>query len=473
MLNTIHPLRSRRLVLLVALSISLCAVATVPGIAAAAAANTPANAARIEKTTYKGWDVYRLTNGLISLDLAPQIGGRAIQLHLGEKEFFFVNRDLAGQVLPESKNNLSAGWANYGGDKVWPAPEGYANDDEWPSIPYYILDGSAYAYSVVTDTPAEVAAKVVSPPDPRTGVQFERTFHVYAGTTRIKVEQVMRNISKRQVRWGIWHLIQNDAADAQDPSKPNPELYVYIPINPKSIYPDGFTHIYGDVRHPSDEIVDHGRLLRIHYLYRVGKVGVDSSAGWLAIVNGQKDIGLVENFKHFPDRDYPDRSSVEAWNDGPGIISRTAFDQTLTGDLHKTPYFLESEVLSPLATLDPGEQYEFTVYWSPTSVPNPVHKAVWAGAISEPLTASKEGNQITLRGVFGVFTPGTLEAQFYSAMGAIIDHQTLESVDPREVVRLDKTVALPADTYRVSILVRDAEGENRGFLGNVILQPPR
>ena len=471
MTTQLESRRDRRLILHAAFCFLLYAGGARAAVAAAAASAAPANAARIEKAQYRGWDVYRLTNGIVSLDIAPQIGGRAIQLHLGEKEFFFVNPDLAGQVLPESRNNPAAGWANYGGDKAWPAPEGYANDDEWPSIPYYILDGSRYEYAVVTDTPAEVAAKVTSPPDPRTGVQFERTFHVYAGTTRVKVEQVMRNISRRQVRWGIWHLIQNDAADAQDPTKPNPELYAYVPINPKSIYPGGFNHIYGDARHPSDEVVDDGRVLRIHYLYRVGKVGVDSSAGWLAVVNGQKDIGLIENFKYFPERDYPDRASVEAWNDGPGIISRTAFDQTLTDDLHKTPYFLESEVLSPLATLDPGEQYEFTVNWSPTSVSNPVHEADWAGAVSEPLSASKAGNQVTLRGVFGVFTPGTLEAQFCNAIGQIIDHQTLQEVDPREVVRLDKTLPVSVDAYRVSILVRDTDGENRGFLGNVILQP--
>jgi hypothetical protein len=428
------------------------------------------NAARIEKTQYKGWDVYRLTNGIISLDIAPQIGGRAIQLRLGEKEFFFVNPDLAGQVLPESHNNPTAGWANYGGDKVWPAPEGWQNNDEWPSIPYYVLDGSKFDFATVTETPAEVAVRVTSPPDPRTGVQFERTFHVYAGTTRVKVEQVMRNTSRRQIRWGIWHLIQNDAADAGDPSKPNPDLYMYVPINPKSIYPDGYTHIYGDAKHPSDEVIDGGRLLRIHYLYRVGKVGLDSSAGWMAVVNGQKNIGLVENFDYFPEREYPDRASVEEWNDGPGVISRTSFDQTLADDPRRTPYFLESEVLSPFARLDPGGQYEFTVYWSPTSVTNPVHDAVWAGAVSKPLSADAEGSQVRLRGVFGVFTPGTLEAQFYNTIGQIIGRQTLQAVDPREVVRLDKSVPLSADAYRVSVLVRDSDGENRGFLGNVILK---
>ncbi len=430
----------------------------------------PSSSAKVEKTRYKGWDVFRLSNGLISLLVAPDIGGRAIQLQLGDEEFFFVNADLAGKVLPPEQNDGKSGWANYGGDKVWPAPEGWISDSEWPSIPYYVLDGSKFKSEVINETPLEVALRVTSPPDPRTGVQFARTFHVYAGTTRIKVDQVMRNISRRQIRWGIWHLVQHDAADARDPSKPNPELYMYVPLNLRTIFPEGYYKVYGDARHPSYEVVDGGRMLRIHYLYRVGKVGADSDRGWIAVVNGQKNLCFVENFKYFPSTEYPDNASVESWNDGPGTISRGPYDQTLPDDPKKTPYFLESEVLSPFATLSPGEEYVFRVYWSPTRLPNPILEAVWAGAISERFSVKVDGAQVTFRGVFGVFTPGTVEAVFYSKLGEELAHTILQAVDPREVLRLERTVPLPPEAFRVSLLVRDADGENRGFLGNVILR---
>ncbi len=430
--------------------------------------------AKLEKTQYRGWNVYRLSNGVVNLYIAPDIGGRAIQLQLGDQEFFFVNADLAGKVLPPEQNNLKAGWANYGGDKVWPAPEGWMSDEEWPSIPYYILDGSKFDAEGVTNNASEVALRVTSPRDPRTGVQFVRTFHVYAGTTRIKVEQVMRNISRRPIRWGIWHLVQHDAADARDPSKPNPELYMYVPLNPHSRFPEGYTKPYGDARHPSYEVLDGDRMLRIHYLYRVGKIAADSDRGWYAVVNAQKNICFVENFKCFPGAEYPDNASVESWNDGPGIISRGPFDQTLADDPKQTPYFLESEILSPYAALEPGEEYSFPVYWSPTRAPNPIVNAVWAGAISEALTGRVGGNRVTLKGVFGVFTPGTAEAVFYSKLGEELARETLQAVDPREVFRPDKSVPVPAGAFRVSVMVRDAGGENRGSLGNVLLnQYPR
>lgn len=434
------------------------------------AAPAPLFEAKLESTEFDGWKAYRLANGIITLYVTPEIGGRAIQLQLGDESYFFVNKQFEGKILPESQDNLKSGWANYGGDKVWPAPEGWMNDHEWPSIPYYILDGSRFKSEVVKNTPQEVAVRVTSPPDPRTGVQFIRTFHVFAGTTRVQVDQVMRNISKRQIRWGIWHLIQNDASDANDPSKPNPELYVYIPLNAHSMFPTGNYHPYGDARNPSYQAINHGHMLRIHYEYRVGKVAADSNEGWYAVVNGQKNSCLVESFKYFSGKEYPDNASVESWNDGPGHISRGPFFQTLPDDPKQTPYFLETEVLSPYATLDPGQDYEFTVHWAPTRLPNPIVKAVWVGAISKPLSAEVSGDQVTLKGVFGVFVPGEAEAVFYSSMGEELSRQKLQPVDPRQVVRLDKTVPLPADAFRVSLRVVDAEGQNRGFLGNVILK---
>jgi hypothetical protein len=436
------------------------------------AAPPAAYPAKIEQTQYRKWNVYKLSNGLVSLFIAPEIGGRAIQLQLGEQEYFFVNKDLEGKVLTESENNLDAGWANYGGDKVWPGPEGWTNDGEWVSVPYYILDGAPYQAEVVVDTAAESAVRVTSPRDPRTGVQFFRTFHVYADTTRIKVDQVMRNISRRQVRWGIWHLIQNDAAEAADSSHPNPDLYMYIPLNPHSKYPEGYYKPYGDARHPSYEVIDGGRMLKVHYLYRVCKAAADSSAGWYAVVNGQKNIALVESFKYFPDQEYPDGASVETWNDGPGIISRGPFDQVLPDNPKKTPYFLESEGMSPYATLEPGEEYSYPIHWSPTRVPYPLSgEPTSGGVVSEPFTGNLNGTTVRLKGVFGVFTPGNLQADFLSAKGEELSHVALQGVDPREVVRLDEIVPCPLNAFRVSLTARDRDGENRGVLGNFILRP--
>ena len=149
-----------------------------------------------------------------------------------------------------------------------------------------------------------------------------------------------------------------------------------------------------------------------------------------------------------------------------------SFNQTLADDLKKTPYFLETEGMSPYATLEPGEEYSYPIYWSPTRMSNPISTdPTSGGVVSEPLTGRIDGTTVTLKGTFGVFTPGTLQAEFFSPMGEELSHVTLMDVDPREVVRLDKTVPLPPDAFRVNLTARDRDGENRGYLGNVILRP--
>ena len=424
----------------------------------------------LERVQYNGWTAFLMTNGIVTLIIAPDIGGRAIQLRLGDQDYFFVNKTLAGKVLSHSENDVNSGWANYGGDKVWPAPQGWMDDEHWPGPPYYELDGSKFQAEVLRDGGSEAAVRVTSPPDPGTGIQFVRTFHVFAGTTRVEIDQVMRNISHRRVRWGIWDNIQNDASDSANPTKPNPEIYMYVPINPKSRYPNGCYVLFGDVRHPSYQIVQGGQMLGIHYLYRVGKVAVDSSAGWYALVNGQKDLGLIETFRYSPTSDYPDGASVESWNNGPGVISLGPYDMTLPDDIRKTPYIMESEVLSPYATLDPGQEYSFPVYLLPTRISNPVQDVVQAGAVCQPLSAKVESRQVSLHGVYGVFQPGILEAVFYSASGEELTHVQLMLVDPRTVVKLDKSVVLPPQAFRVSLRVLDSNGENLGYLGNTVLK---
>jgi hypothetical protein len=53
--------------------------------------------ARLENINYRGWNATRLSNGLVSLIIVPDIGGRAIQLLLGDRELFFVARSIRSQ----------------------------------------------------------------------------------------------------------------------------------------------------------------------------------------------------------------------------------------------------------------------------------------------------------------------------------------------------------------------------------------
>ena len=97
-----------------------------------------------QTTTYKGWNAYVLKNDFVQLHVVPEIGGRVIQYTFGKKDFFWINPKLAGKTSLKTGLDPEGGWLNYGGDKLWPAPQGWDNDRQWPGPPDAVLDGQPY-----------------------------------------------------------------------------------------------------------------------------------------------------------------------------------------------------------------------------------------------------------------------------------------------------------------------------------------
>lgn len=424
----------------------------------------------LEQKDYRGWHCYKLSNGLVSLFVAPDIGGRVIQVELGDHPFFFVNAELAGKVFPPEENGGGKGdWKNYGGDKLWPAPQGWESDDQWPGPPDPILDGGKYTAEIAGQTPEHAAVTLSSPPDPRTGVQLGRTVHLFPGSTQVRVDCTMKNISRRPVRWAIWEVTQQDAADPRNPGTFNQDLWAYCPMNLHSFHPNGFYPMFGQANHPAFRPDSGNALLAVHYEDRVGKVGLDSDGGWLAVVNGRSDHCFVAKFTFFPQATYPDHASVEFWLNGAGefIINGNAI--TNAADPKETPYLMETEILSPLVRLEPGEDYHFRTDWFATRCPKPVVEVTSAGAVSKRLRLSVGNERSLLEGVFGVFYRGRAEAVFKARDGKIVGREDLGTVHPETVFRLSKNLRLPQDAFRVSVTVVDEDGQNRGVLGNAVV----
>jgi hypothetical protein len=74
---------------------------------------------------YKGWKVRSLESRWIKLYITPHLGGRIIQLEMDGFEFFFVNPLLAGKELDSTRLGEHGSWLNFGGEKIWPAPQGW------------------------------------------------------------------------------------------------------------------------------------------------------------------------------------------------------------------------------------------------------------------------------------------------------------------------------------------------------------
>ena len=423
-------------------------------------------------SSYKGWKSLCLSNGLVELQVLPDIGGRIIQFKLGGKEFLWVDSKQAGK-LPAS-NGLAAegGWFNVGGDKLWPAPQGWANDQQWPGPPDAVLDGQPYTLENLPAKRGETAIRLTSGKDPRSGIQFSRVVRLFEESTRVSFEATMKNVDTKPRRWGIWAHTQLDGGKA-DGSGYNPLLQAWCPLNPQSKFPKGYDVIFGETNNPSFQPDAARGLMRVQYQYKVGKIGLDSPAGWVATVDGACGAVFVQRFVFEPKQEYPDGSAVEFWHNGVGQIHAYNKDMVMPTNAAENPYVFESEVLSPFAPLKPGQSYTWRYDWYACNIGGdfPVVDCSGAGVVAEPLAAEWSSGKAQLKGRFGVFTPGTLRAEFANARGRRLLALDLPlTVSPLKPVVLDTAVAGPTGAVSVKLVLIGADGKAVGELAKADLR---
>ncbi len=422
-------------------------------------------------TGYRGWKAIELSNGLIEVQVVPAIGGRVIQYKLGDFEYFFVNEALAGKHPPPSGLGPDGEWLNYGGEKLWPAPQGWDNDNQWAGPPDAVLDGSPHEAVILSESENAGAVRLTSRKDPRSGIQFSRTLRVFPNSTRMAIEARMTNIDTKPRRWGIWSVVQQDAA-GRDGDGHETKLRVYIPINPKSVFPNGYQVLFGLANNTTWQGDGRGRMMRVHYQRRVGKIGMDCSAGWLATVNGSAGRVFVQRFPYFPDKAYPDRSSVEIWSHGLGQFIVDGETIELSEDPLECPYFIETEVLSPFATLKPGESYTFRYDWYAAVIGGdyPVLDCTEAGVVCEPFVARVDRGKLLLSGRFGVFHRGTAGLVFRDGEGKELSRSKQRwPVTPSKPFVLSSELAAappPAGAAAVELVIYDESGRELGRLAH-------
>lgn len=417
----------------------------------------------LSRSEFAGWKSWQLTNGLIELQIVPEIGGRVVQFRLGDKAFFWINPQLAGTVPPPGGLGPDGSWLNYGGDKLWPAPQGWDNDRQWPGPPDAVLDGSPYA--VETDLP-NASLRLTSGDDPRSGIRFSRVIRVFPGSTRVSIDATMQNIDAKPRRWGIWAHTQLDGGRT-DGTGHNPEMNAWCPVNRKSHFPKGYRVIFGAEDNPSFQPDRERGLMRVQYQYQVGKIGLDSRAGWVATVDGSSGAVFVQRFTFAADREYPDGSSVEFWLNGVGKIHAYHKDIELKNDPRENPFVFESEVLSPFARLQPGQSYTWHYDWYAAQIGGnyPVVDCTDAGVTAEPLVARVGPGKLHLHGRFGVFSPGTVRAVLrHVSETRMKTFDLVHNVSPGQPLIVRASVDAPADVDLVSLELVDAENNCLGEL---------
>ena len=428
----------------------------------------------VSDATYHGWKSLCLSNGLVELQVLPDIGGRIIQFTLGTKEFLWVNPQLAGKQPPANGLTQDGGWFNVGGDKLWPAPQGWANDQQWPGPPDAVLDGQPYQLERLPCDSGQAAIRLTSGKDARSGIRLSRVVRLFGGSTRVSFEATMENIDSKPRRWGIWAHTQLDGGNAGGTGH-NQLLNAWCPLNPQSKFAKGYNVIFGDANNPSFQPDAARGLMRVGYQYKVGKIGLDSGAGWAATVDGGTGAVLVQRFVFESKKEYPDGSSVEFWLNGVGQIHAYNKDMVMSDNAIENPYVFESEVLSPYARLQPGESYTWSYDWYAANIGGdfPVVDCSTAGVVAVPLSVEWSAGQARLTGRLGVFAPGSLRAEFTDAQGHQLEKADLPiRVSPLRPVVLDCLVAVPAGAVSVTLVLTGTDGKAAGELARAATRKP-
>lgn len=422
---------------------------------------------RIEATDYKGWHAQQVSNRWVQLIVVPQNGGRLMQVTFEGHPYLFVNPKYQGKYRPPNPSQ----WFNYGGDKLWLLPEGNDDEQHWAGGSDLIDDGPYIFRKISEGEHCEI--ELEGSPDPRTGIQFRRTIRLDADSPRIRFHATMKNTTGHSVEWSMQSVSQYDTADPSAPSRSNSGFRAFAAANPASSYLNRYHVRFGPAENPSVSVRDDG-LFVLHYVHMAAELWLDSTAGWLAVVDGNSKYGMVERFQFAQSPPYPGKASIIFWTNGPELKLNADGEASLSSGEDGSPYYMEAEINSPLCPLRPGEACNLDTEWFPTRVEPDLHSVTEAGIVARPLRANRlENGKIKLAGVFGVFFEGRLVAHFYDHHGSELQNVPVRNVDPTQLVTLETEVALAGKPARISLHLEDNNGLDRGSLQEVQVSSPR
>lgn len=275
----------------------------------------------MEIVAYQGWHhCVRLSNGIIELLVTTDVGPRVIRCGFvgGDNEFAEYEEWLG--------KSGGAEWRNYGGHRLWHAPEHpvrtYAPDND----PVTVEDHGAFV-------------RFIQPVEASTGIQKEMDITVASAAARVRVVHRLRNTNLWGVELAPWAL-----------SVMAPGGTAIIPLPPRGshgakLLPSGTLVLwpYTDLADPRWTWGTHYVLLRQDpQATTPQKIGTMAHKGWIAYA--RKGHLFVVHITQQPERPYPDwGSAVESFTNGR---------------------MLEIETLGPLEVVAPGAAVEHVEEWS-------------------------------------------------------------------------------------------------------------
>jgi len=272
----------------------------------------------IKPAVFKGWKVWDMQNGQIRLLVAPDIG-RIVYFARWEesrwgRNVLWLNSELYGKTGQSRKN-----YRNYGGDKVWNAPQARWG---WPPDP--ALDAGPYSACI------DRGQLTILGPYGDEGIRLMRRI-VLMDDGQVKIVNSIQ--SRKSSEWSIWPVAQVD-----DPA------FVTIPAIPSVDFPDGWRPYSNSVPPPSSiklgPTIDVVRDPKTSF-----KVAAGMNLGW-ACASWASDRFQISGHGASLRGAYPDK--------GAAIQIYSSADPT--------PY-MELELPSPIMRLTPGKWEHWVVLW--------------------------------------------------------------------------------------------------------------
>jgi hypothetical protein len=418
---------------------------------------------------FEGWQAREISNAWVKLVIVPQLGGRLMQVVFDGHAYLFVNPKYKGQYFPPSEGAEKGKWFNYGGDKIWPLPEGTEDEHHWPGPLSDVLDDGEYKFQVLSEG-SRCAVKLEGVADARTGLQYSREITLLSDSPAVKFHAVMKNSSHRRIEWSMQSVTQYDTEDASKPAGYNREFWAFAPANPHSAYLEKY-HVRSGLANDPSFSVSAG-WFRLHWLPLMNEVWLDSREGWIAVVDGISRYAMVERFTFHPGAEYPGKASVIFYKNGATLEIDQQGQPALTSHQpDSAPRYMEAELNSPMVALEPGQTYAMDTEWFPVRAGKELSGVTKSGVAGTTLVAQRTANGIQLRGTFGVFFAGTLKAQLCDRRKTLLATVDLGHVDPREFITLEKEIAAPEAAEHVTLHLVDLHGVDRGPLGTASVQP--
>lgn len=322
------------------LALLSCSAVVAAGVAAPAVA---AGRVRVERITYQGWPgSLRISNGLVEAVVVPQIGRIMAFQFAGRPSTnpIFLNKAWKGKTGADAD---AVTWAAFGGDKLWPSPQGDWSKHaprQWP--PDQAFDGDPEFAQILPN-----GVRLVTPISSSFAARARRTITMKPGEPRLYISQVLQKDpdaagERAGFPIGIWSITQVRGDGT-----------IYMPLGKSPRSKTGWVSMSseGVTETPPYFVTKDKTLIIRRDPAKAHKVSTDSAAGWMALLFG-RNLLFSEHYKLTPGATYPGTEGpAEGYTNPADVV------------------YMEMELLGPVLPLKAKEKTTYNVYWQLQRLP--------------------------------------------------------------------------------------------------------